>query len=80
MGSFIIFLIIGLIAGWLAGVIWKGGGFGLVGNLGVGVLGAFIGGFLLRIIGFSYHGFISSIIAALLGALVLLWIIYQVKK
>jgi uncharacterized membrane protein YeaQ/YmgE (transglycosylase-associated protein family) len=78
--TFIAFLIIGLIAGWLAGLIWKGQGFGLIGNLGIGVVGAFVGGFLLRLLGFSYHGFIPSVLAAMAGALVLLWIINQIKK
>jgi uncharacterized membrane protein YeaQ/YmgE (transglycosylase-associated protein family) len=80
MGSLIMYLIIGLIAGWLSGLIWKGQGFGLIGNLGVGVVGAIIGGLLLRLIGFSYHGFIPSVLAAMVGALVLLWIINQIKK
>jgi len=78
--TIIVFLIVGLIAGWLAGQIWKGGGFGLWGNLAVGVVGAFIGGFILKFAGFSYQGFIARVIAAVLGALVLLWGINQVKK
>lgn len=78
--TLLVFLIIGLIAGWLAGLVWKGGGYGLIGNLVIGVVGAFVGGFLLRLIGFSYHGFIPSVLAALAGALVLLWIIKQIKK
>ena len=69
--SWIAFIIVGLVAGWLAGLIWKGQGFGLIGNLCVGVVGAIIGGFLLRLIGFSYHGFIPSVFAAMAGALVL---------
>lgn len=73
-------IIIGLIAGWLAGVIWKGKGFGLVGNLVVGVVGSFLGGMMVRFFGFVPHGTISSIITAVIGALVLLWIINQIKK
>ncbi len=78
--SLIAFLIIGLIAGWLAGVIWKGQGFGMVGNLVVGVVGAFLGGFMIRFLGFMPQGIIASIITAVIGALVLLWIIQQIKK
>lgn len=69
----------GLIAGYLAGIIWKGRGFGLIGNLVVGVAGSFIGGFLLRLIGFSIHGIIAQIIAALIGAIILLWIINKIR-
>ncbi len=76
----VILLLIGLIAGWLAGVIWKGKGFGLIGNLAVGVIGSFIGGFMIRFLGFIPQGMIASIITAVIGALVLLWIINQIKK
>lgn len=72
-------IIVGLIAGYLAGIIWKGRGFGLIGNLVVGVAGSFIGGFLLRLIGFSIHGIIAQIIAALIGAIILLWIINKIR-
>jgi uncharacterized membrane protein YeaQ/YmgE (transglycosylase-associated protein family) len=68
------FLIIGIIAGWLAGKIIKGGGFGLIGDLVVGVVGSFIGGYLFRVIGFSAHGTIGEIIMATIGAVVLLWV------
>ncbi len=73
-------LIIGLVAGWLAGLIWKGQGFGLVGNLVVGVLGSFLGGLMVRFLGFMPQGTIASIITAVIGALALLWIINQIKK
>jgi uncharacterized membrane protein YeaQ/YmgE (transglycosylase-associated protein family) len=78
--SFIWFLVVGLIAGWLAGQIMKGKGFGLWGNLIVGVIGAFVGGFLFDLLGLSFGGIIGSLIAALVGAIVLLWIIGLVKK
>jgi uncharacterized membrane protein YeaQ/YmgE (transglycosylase-associated protein family) len=74
------FLIIGLVAGWLAGQIMKGKGFGLVGNLIVGVIGSFIGGFLFRLIGLSAGGLIGNLIVALVGAIVLLWIVGLIKK
>lgn len=78
--SFIWFLVVGLIAGWLAGQIMKGKGFGLWGNLIVGVIGAFVGGFLFDLLGLSFGGIVGSLIAALVGAIVLLWIIGLVKK
>ena len=76
----IAFLIIGLVAGWLAGVIMKGRGFGLVGNLIVGVLGALIGGFLFRLIGFTAGGLIADLIVSVVGALVLLYLVGFIKR
>jgi uncharacterized membrane protein YeaQ/YmgE (transglycosylase-associated protein family) len=78
--NIILFLLIGLIAGWLAGKIMKGKGFGLVGNLVVGVIGALIGGFVFDAAGIATAGIIGSLIAALLGALILLWIVGLIKK
>ncbi len=76
----LIFVIIGLIAGWLAGTIMKGKGFGLIINLVVGVIGAFIGGFVFRLIGLSAHGFLGSVIMATVGAVVLLVVIGILRK
>jgi len=78
MGFFIL-IIVGLAAGFLAGLIWKGQGFGLIGNLVVGVAGSFLGRFLLHFIGFSIHGLIAQIIAAVIGAVILLWIINKIR-
>lgn len=69
------FLIIGVIAGWLAGQISKGSGFGLVGDMVVGVIGAFLGGFLFNLIGINAYGTIGSIIVATIGAVVFLWVL-----
>jgi len=74
------FLLIGLAAGWLAGQIMKGKSFSLVGNLIIGCIGALIGGFLFNILGIHTSGIIESIIAALAGALVLLWLINIIQK
>ena len=74
------FLIIGLLAGWLAGDIMKGRGFGLIGNLVVGVVGALIGGFLFRLIGLASTNVIGSLITAVVGAVVLLVIVGFLKK
>lgn len=79
--ALLVFLIIGAIAGWLAGKIIKGGGFGLLGNMVVGILGAVVGGFLFRLVGiYNDGGLIGSIITATLGAVVLLYVIKLVKK
>ena len=75
------FLIIGLVAGWLAGMLVKGGGFGLIGDLVVGVVGAFLGGFLFGALGISGGGgFIGSVVVATIGAVVLLFIVRLIKR
>jgi len=78
--NFILFLIIRALAGWLAGQIMKGRGFGVIGNILVGVVGAFIGGFLFRVLGFAAFGLIAQLIMATIGAIILLWIAGYVRK
>lgn len=75
------FLVVGVIAGWLAGKLVKGGGFGLVGDLAVGVVGAFIGGFLFNSLGASAGGgLIGSIVVATIGAVILLVVVRLIKR
>jgi uncharacterized membrane protein YeaQ/YmgE (transglycosylase-associated protein family) len=77
----IAWLVIGAIAGWLAGVLVKGGGFGLVVDIIVGIVGAFIGGWLAGALGISLGGgWIGSIVTALIGAVILLFIIRLIKR
>jgi len=76
----LIFLLVGAAAGWLAGQIMKGKGFGLWGNLLVGIVGAFIGGFLFAGYLPAMDAILSQLISALLGAIILLAIISLVKK
>lgn len=79
--AFIIFILIGAIAGWLAGQLVKGFGFGLVGNIAVGVVGAVIAGWLFPMIGFGLGGgILAAIIHATLGAVILLVVIKLVKQ
>lgn len=78
--SLLIFLAIGAVAGWLAGVLMKGGGFGLLGNIVVGVVGAVVGGVLFSVLGLGASGLIGSIITATAGAVVLLFVIGLIKK
>ena len=78
--SLVIFLVIGAIAGWLAGVVMKGGGFGLVGDIIVGIVGAVIGGWLFGVFGITAGGLIGAIITAFVGACVLLFVIRLIKK
>jgi uncharacterized membrane protein YeaQ/YmgE (transglycosylase-associated protein family) len=79
--GFLWFLLVGLIAGWLAGVLVKGGGFGVVGDMVVGVLGAFIGGFVFTSLGVGAGGgMIGSIIVATIGAIILIFILRLIKR
>src|SRR4029077_2242074 len=71
--AIIIWLIVGAIAGWLAGMVVKGGGYGLIGDIVVGIIGALIAGWLLPQIGFVIGGgIIAAIINAFIGAVILL--------
>ncbi|MBV8667131.1 MAG: GlsB/YeaQ/YmgE family stress response membrane protein [Burkholderiaceae bacterium] len=77
----IMWLIIGGIAGWLAGILVKGGGFGLIGDIVVGIIGAFIGGWLEGILHLGIGGgLISSIVTATIGAVILIVIVRAIKK
>ncbi|PWK46419.1 GlsB/YeaQ/YmgE family stress response membrane protein [Pleionea mediterranea] len=76
----IIFLAIGAVAGWLAGLMIKGGGFGLLGNIVIGIIGAVIGGHVFAYLGISAGGLIGSIITATVGAALLLFIVRLIKK
>ncbi len=79
--SFIVFLIVGAIAGWLAGKIVIGFGFGLIGNIVVGIVGAFVAGLVFPVIGLSLGGgILASIIHATLGAVILLFLIKLLKR
>ena len=78
--SLIILLIVGAIAGWAAGQIVKGYGFGLVGNIVVGVVGAFIGNWLFPMLGMWGSDMIGMIISAILGAVILLVVIGLVRR
>jgi len=80
MGIFA-FILVGLIAGWLAGKIMQGGGFGVVGDIVVGIVGALIGGFLFGSAGVGAgSGMLGSIIVATIGAIVLIFVLRLVKR
>ena len=79
--AILIIVIIGAIAGWLAGMIVKGYGFGLLVNIVVGIVGAFIASFLFPSFGFNFGNvYVASIIHATLGAVTLLFIIRLIKR
>lgn len=73
-------LLIGALAGWLAGVLTKGQGFGLLGNIIVGVLGALLGSQLFGWLGISAGGTLGKLIMSVIGALVLLYLISLIRK
>jgi uncharacterized membrane protein YeaQ/YmgE (transglycosylase-associated protein family) len=79
--NFIWFILIGLAAGWLAGQLVKGGGFGLLGDIIVGIIGALLGGFLFSALGVSSGGgLLGSLIVATIGAIVLLFGLRLIKS
>lgn len=79
--SIIIWLIVGAIAGWLAGMVVRGGGFGLIGDIIVGIIGAVIAGWLLPRIGIIIGGgFIAAVINAFIGAVILLIILRLLRR
>ena len=78
--SFVYFVLIGMLAGWLAGKFAKGRGFGLLGNLIIGVLGAVVGGFLFGLAGLTATGLIGELVTATVGAVVLLFAVGYLKQ
>jgi len=81
--SLVIFLLVGLVAGWLAGKLVRGGGYGLIGDMVIGVLGAIIGGFLLPKVGLGALvtvPIINAIVVATIGAVILLLVLRLIKR
>lgn len=81
--TLLIWLIVGAVAGWLAGVIVKGGGFGLIGDIVVGIIGAFVGGWLLPKLGVHLGGLtpiVATIASATIGAVVLLLLLRLIRR
>jgi|SRR5579872_1432066 len=74
------FLLVGLIAGWLAGKVMRGGGYGIIGDMIVGVIGAFIGGWLFGLLGIGAGGLIGAIITAFVGAVILIAILRAIRR
>ncbi len=81
MENLIYFLLIGLVAGWLAGMLMKGGGFGMIGDIIVGAIGALLGGFLFTQLNLSAGGgIIGSLVVATIGAVILLFLVRLIKR
>jgi uncharacterized membrane protein YeaQ/YmgE (transglycosylase-associated protein family) len=80
-GGLIVFLIVGALAGWIAAKMVRGRGFGLLGNIVLGILGAVVAGYLLPQLGFTAGGgFFASLLHATIGAVVLLFVVRLVKN
>ena len=73
-------IVIGILAGWIAGKIMRGSGFGLLGDLIVGVIGSLLGSFIFGLLGLGAYGLIGRLVIAILGAIILLWLIRFIKK
>lgn len=74
------FILIGLVAGWLAGQIMQGGGYGVLGDIIVGVIGALLGGFLFGLLGISASSMLGSLITATVGAIVLIALLRLINR
>jgi uncharacterized membrane protein YeaQ/YmgE (transglycosylase-associated protein family) len=73
-------VLIGILAGWIAGKITKGSGFGLLGDLAVGVIGSLLGSLIFGLLGLGAYTLLGRLVVAVVGAIVLLWLIRKIKK
>lgn len=80
MEGLLLLVFIGLVAGWLAGVLVKGGGFGVLGDIVVGILGAVIGGYLFGVVGIGGSGLLGQIIVATVGAILLIFVLRLIRR
>lgn len=78
--GFIWFILIGMVAGWLAGRIMQGSGFGVIGDIVIGIVGAFIGGLLFNALQLPWGGLFGSLVVATIGAVVLIVIVRLIKR
>jgi uncharacterized membrane protein YeaQ/YmgE (transglycosylase-associated protein family) len=74
------FLLIGLVAGFLAGKVMKGSGYGLIGDLVIGVVGAFLGGWIFGLLHIAAGGLLGLLVTAFVGAVVLVWLLRMIKR
>jgi uncharacterized membrane protein YeaQ/YmgE (transglycosylase-associated protein family) len=80
MHGFIYWIVVGLIAGFLAGKVMKGGGYGMLMDIVLGILGAIVGGWVFGLLDLHAGGLIGEIIVAFVGAVILVWITRLIKK
>jgi uncharacterized membrane protein YeaQ/YmgE (transglycosylase-associated protein family) len=80
MEGLISWIVVGLIAGWLAGKVMKGGGYGVLADIVLGILGGIVGGWVFGMLGLHAGGLVGSIVVAFVGAVILVWIVRKVKR
>jgi uncharacterized membrane protein YeaQ/YmgE (transglycosylase-associated protein family) len=80
MSNFIWFILIGIVAGWLAGTFMKGSGFGLVGDLILGIIGAVEGGFVFGLMGFVTTSLLGELVTATVGAILFIGVLHVIKR
>ena len=80
IANLIYWVVVGLIAGWAAGKIMKGGGYGPVMDIVLGIVGAVVGGWLMGMLGIQAGGLIGTIVVAIIGAVFLIWLSRLIKK
>jgi len=78
--EFLWFILLGALSGWLAGLVWKGSGFGLIGNIVIGILGGILGGWIAKELGIGGGGLLWQILIAIGGAWIILFIISLIKR
>jgi uncharacterized membrane protein YeaQ/YmgE (transglycosylase-associated protein family) len=78
--NLIYWIVVGLIAGWAAGKIMKGGGYGTLMDIVLGIVGAIVGGWLMGLLGISFGGLVGTIVVAIIGAIFLIWLSRLIKK
>lgn len=74
------FLLIGLLAGWLSGILTRGRGFGLLGDVAVGVIGALVGGFVFTLLGIRWFGAMGALVTATAGSVILLFVLSLTRQ
>jgi len=80
VGGLIYWIVVGLIAGWLAGKVMKGGGYGMVVDIVLGILGGVVGAWVFGLLGLHAGGTLGQIVVAFVGAVILVWIVRKLKK
>ncbi len=81
MQSLLVFLLVGAVAGWLAGLVVKGAGFGIIGDIIVGIIGAFVAGWLFPTLGVSLgSGIVAAILHSAIGAVLFLVVLRLLKR
>lgn len=78
--SILYFLLIGLLAGWIAGLILKGRGFGVLGDIVIGCIGSLFGGFLFDLLGVRAAGLLGSLVSATLGAIAFIYVVRFLRR